>query len=574
MKNENIQSLLQTHFSKKSSIAIQRTGNIFYSYDRVSSKDQMVNGNSLVWQFERIDEFASKNKFIIKSKYGGTYESAKNDERKEFQRMLKDIEKDTSVAGILVYSYDRFSRSGANGIFLLENLQKLGVRIVAITQEVDSSTPTGNFQQNLYMLLSKLDNDMRKDKSVSGTKSILRKGFWPYATPIGYNNQNKHATADKHLYIINEDGLLIKKAFQWKASGKMTNQQILDKLKAKGLKISIRHIAWVLANPFYCGYIISSLLPGEVNIGKHPILIDEKTFLLANNIGNEDPRHGVLKMRNHLDLPLKIFMKDIVNKSPFTGYFNKNKKIYYYKTRDNGTNVNINAKKLNNQFLEILSQFEFDYKYKDKLQQIIDTKLTKLLLNNQIDEKANKKRITELTNQIDILEERFVLNEITGEMFTKFSKKYKEEIDKIYEENTQHGNLSSNLNKAIEKSLKIAENISQMWASGDFYDKQKLQYLLFPEGMLYDKENGTVRTTKVNCFFKQIAIETRVSAEIKKGNLSQDCLLGSSVGMAGFEPATSWSQTRRDTGLRYIPKQKYLPFNLHFIKEKKIGNGQ
>lgn len=48
MKNENIQSLLQTHFSKKSSIAIQRTGNIFYSYDRVSSKDQMVNGNSLV----------------------------------------------------------------------------------------------------------------------------------------------------------------------------------------------------------------------------------------------------------------------------------------------------------------------------------------------------------------------------------------------------------------------------------------------------------------------------------------------------------------------------------------------
>ena len=26
------------------------------------------------------------------------------------------------------------------------------------------------------------------------------------------------------------------------------------------------------------------------------------------------------------------------------------------------------------------------------------------------------------------------------------------------------------------------------------------------------------------------------------------------VGMAGFEPATSWSQTRRDTGLRCIPK--------------------
>ena len=130
MKSESIQELLQLHFGKATSIISQRMGNIFYSYDRVSSKDQMVNGNSLVWQFERINEFATKNSFVIKNKYGGTYESAKNDERKEFQRMLKDIEKDKSVAGILVYSYDRFSRSGANGIFLLENLQKLGVKIL------------------------------------------------------------------------------------------------------------------------------------------------------------------------------------------------------------------------------------------------------------------------------------------------------------------------------------------------------------------------------------------------------------------------------------------------------------
>jgi hypothetical protein len=47
--------------------------------------------------------------------------------------------------------------------------------------------------------------------------------------------------------------------------------------------------------------------------------------------------------------------------------------------------------------------------------------------------------------------------------------------------------------------------------------------------------------------------ESGASAEKQKGNLLQDCLLSNNVGMAGFEPATSWSQTRRDTGLRYIP---------------------
>ena len=125
--------LLVQHFSKKSTIPLTRSGNTCVLYERVSGKDQMVNGNSLVWQYERMDEYASKNNYYIKSRYGGTYESAKTDERKEFQKMLADIKKDTSVSAILVYCYDRFSRSGANGIFLLENLRKLGVRIIAIT---------------------------------------------------------------------------------------------------------------------------------------------------------------------------------------------------------------------------------------------------------------------------------------------------------------------------------------------------------------------------------------------------------------------------------------------------------
>jgi len=41
-----------------------------------------------------------------------------------------------------------------------------------------------------------------------------------------------------------------------------------------------------------------------------------------------------------------------------------------------------------------------------------------------VDEKANKKRITELKNQAEAFEERFVLNEITTEQYNKFSKEF------------------------------------------------------------------------------------------------------------------------------------------------------
>jgi site-specific DNA recombinase len=63
-----------------------------------------------------------------------------------------------------------------------------------------------------------------------------------------------------------------------------------------------------------------------------------------------------------------------------------------------------------------------------------------------------------------------------------------------------------NLKKSVKKGLEIAQNIIQIWVSEDLYDKQQLQYLLFPEGMLYDKENRVVRTTKINYLFSSIAI--------------------------------------------------------------------
>ncbi len=42
------------------------------------------------------------------------------------------------------------------------------------------------------------------------------------------------------------------------------------------------------------------------------------------------------------------------------------------------------------------------------------------------------------------------------------------------------------------------------------------------------------------------------------------------VGVAGFEPTTSWSQTRRDTGLRYTPMG--INFNFVVKLEREISN--
>ena len=73
-------------------------------YTRVSSKEQYDKNLSLDWQRKAIEEFAGRNGFEIMNYYGGTYESAKTDGRKEFQNMLDFIKKQKGkVSHILVY---------------------------------------------------------------------------------------------------------------------------------------------------------------------------------------------------------------------------------------------------------------------------------------------------------------------------------------------------------------------------------------------------------------------------------------------------------------------------------------
>lgn len=72
-------------------------------YTRVSSKEQADTNLSLDFQRRVIEEYAVKQGLSILSYFGGTYESAKTDGRKEFLRMLEFIKKHKGkVSHILV----------------------------------------------------------------------------------------------------------------------------------------------------------------------------------------------------------------------------------------------------------------------------------------------------------------------------------------------------------------------------------------------------------------------------------------------------------------------------------------
>ena len=149
----------------------------------------------------------------------------------------------------------------------------------------------------MLYLFSQFDNELRKDKIITGMIENLRKGYWVSQAPFGYTNLNRKEKAKNHKYEINEQGVLLREGFKLKAEGKLTNKEIVIILKKKGSKIHYKSFIRIICNPFYCGYIPHSLIPGEIIRGSQPALISEAVFLAANGAAGAEPRRTVVPPR-------------------------------------------------------------------------------------------------------------------------------------------------------------------------------------------------------------------------------------------------------------------------------------
>lgn len=268
-------TILFTQFGKGQPKALRKTNNCVI-YTRVSSKEQ-EQGYSLDTQRKACEEFAAKNNYSILGQFGGTYESAKTDERKEFNKMLSFVKKSKEkITYIIVYSVDRFSRSGANAIYIKDQLRQQGIFLTAVTQPSDTSTSSGDFQQNIQIIFSQYDNQLRKEKCMAGVREALMRGEWCHKAPFGYDEIKQNG---KRKIVVNDKGKLLQKAFYWKLREKITNTVISERLADLGLTLDEKRLSDYFRNPFYCGLLAHNALGGELVEGNHEKMIPKEVFL-------------------------------------------------------------------------------------------------------------------------------------------------------------------------------------------------------------------------------------------------------------------------------------------------------
>ena len=534
--NNNLE--LFQKWTKTSTVPITANLKQAVVYTRVSSKEQADKNLSLDFQMRTIVEYAKKSGVEILSLFGGTYESAKTDGRKEFQRMLDYIKKNKGrVSHILVYTLDRFSRTGGGAIKLAQDLRdKYGVTVFAVTQPTDTTNVSGVFQQNIQFLFSEFDNQLRKQRAVAGMKEKFEKGIWCLKPPLGYDVIQVNG---ERKIVINKVGQQLKKAFQWKLQD-MKNEEILIKLKALGVITYKQKLSQIFSNPFYCGIIVNKMLNGKSINGTHPGIVSEKDFLAVNDIRKSANKYGVPHKDEIEALPLKVFMKCEHCTKGYTGYVVKTKNLYYYKCRTNGCNCNKNAKELNNNFQSYLETYRVQPDLIEPIYKLMGEKFANLNATHDEQLKQLKGQLSALQEKIDNLEEGyFITKEMSEETYKKFMGRYSGEKAKILDGMDTCGKDSSNLSEYYIAALRFSTKLPAIWASSPVTVKEKIQETIFPEGILYNHKKQAFRTEKVNEVFYHIASLTSATGGNEKGQLNKIVELSSQVGKTGFEPATT-----------------------------------
>lgn len=251
-------------------------------YQRVSSKEQ-EDGFSPETQLERCYEWASKHSYEVVKCFQGEHESAKSDTtRKRFNEMLKFVkDKKNRIDAVIVYSTNRFSRTGTSSFSIVDELESRGVTVYSATSSYDARTADGKMMQGMELLMANHDNTLKSQAVKDNGAKALRSGRWIQAAPRGYDMKT---TKTQQTITVNADGELIRKAFKMKANENLSNEEVRVRMKAMGLDLIKQRWSAIFRNVFYAGYFSHPFLEGDVIKGPQEPLVSLEDFLKVNNI--------------------------------------------------------------------------------------------------------------------------------------------------------------------------------------------------------------------------------------------------------------------------------------------------
>ena len=244
--------------------------NARYSCERQT--EQSIEG-----QLHVCKDYAARNDIVIVDTYIDRAMTGTNDNRKEFQRLLKDSNK-RAWDFVLVYKLDRFSRNKYESAIHKKTLRDNGIKLISATENIPE-TPEGIILESLLEGMAEYYSAELSQKVKRGLNESRQKGtFQGGYTPFGYK------IVDKKIIIHEEEASVVRYIYEQYAAGVFVKdiKAVLDErgVKNKGRPLSRTAIYFILKSEKYAGIYN---FKGEVFYNMFPRIVPEEIFRIVRS---------------------------------------------------------------------------------------------------------------------------------------------------------------------------------------------------------------------------------------------------------------------------------------------------
>jgi DNA invertase Pin-like site-specific DNA recombinase len=141
-------------------------------YARVSTTGQ---GQSPEMQVRELREYCERHGWEIAGEFVDAGISGAKDSRPELNRLVADAHRRRFDA-VVVWKFDRFARSVSHLLRALETFNALGVAFVSLSEQMDTSTPTGKMVFTVLGAVAELERSLIAERVRAGLRNARAKG--------------------------------------------------------------------------------------------------------------------------------------------------------------------------------------------------------------------------------------------------------------------------------------------------------------------------------------------------------------------------------------------------------------
>ena len=525
-------------------------------YVRVSTDEQADKGYSQRSQEELLRKYCDINKIAV-SKVIMEDHSAKTFNRPEWQKYLLELRKHKRQTDLVLFlKWDRFSRNAGDAYQMINMLRKLGVEPQAIEQPLDLSIPENKMMLAFYLAAPEVENDRRALNVIHGMRRARKEGRYMGLAPIGYVNRTDEG-GRKLIAPLEPHAGIIRWSFEKIAEGVFNTEQVYKMAKEKGFKGTKSLFWFAIRNPVYCGKIFIAKYKDEESRfvkGQHEPIISESLFYdFQDALDGRKRGQYKLKMASNATLPLRGFLICPHCNKLLTGSSSKGARKYYsYYHCFDGCTCRFRADGINNMFVYELKKYIPKPEMIDVYKVVLTEAWNGQFGSMQDDRTKLLTQIKELEGKISYIRDLLSSRQIDPADFREMKSDYSNKLERLEAKLSAFNHEQIDIKQLLDKGLDNLLKLDYAYENGDIEKKRLIISSMYPEKLTFD--GFVLRTTRINEAVRLIYTLNTDFGHKKNRTNRANSNLSCQVGAARFELTTSWSQTRRDTGLRYAPK--------------------